>query len=112
MENKKLTTLPVISAFETDVYKPLDKVEQNRMEITKEAVLYLKNKYKLEVVNILWEGKFIVSLETQNNQKFIFGSRRNIKDQIYDLDVIINESDKSKQSFREIDLSSNKVSVK
>lgn len=100
-----------VFAFDNELYAEGDMVDPDRLQLTREVLKFLVRE-NTEVSEVLWEGKFVVNFITESGKTLVFGTNRNISEQLEDYRVIISELEKEEKIYNEIDLSSRKVSVK
>lgn len=98
-------------AFDNNVYQEGDMVDQDRLQLTREVLKFFSQN-NVVVSEVLWEGKFVVKLITEPGKTLVFGTSRNISEQLEDYLVVTRELEKEEKNYNEIDLSSRKVSVK
>lgn len=103
--------LEKVFAFDNNIYKEGELIDQDRLEITRELLKFFSQS-GIVVKEIFWEGKFMVRVVTDNNKTIVLGTSRNISEQLEDYRIITKELEKEEKNYYEIDLSSRKVSVK
>jgi len=104
-------SLEKVFAFDNNVYQEGDMVDQDKLQLTREVLKFFSQN-NVVVSEVLWEGKFVVKLITEPGKTLVFGTSRNISEQLEDYLVVTRELEKEEKNYNEIDLSSRKVSVK
>ena len=103
--------LKVVYVFENKKYEIREPVDEKRVSLTGEVLRFLSQK-NITVVEVNWEGKFIVRFKTDTGRQYIFGTSRNLSEQLEDFETLMAEFAKENKNYSEIDFSSRKVSVK
>lgn len=103
--------LEKVFAFDNELYQEGGLVDQDRLQLTREVLKFFVQR-NTGVSEILWEGKFVVKFITESGKTLVFGTNRNISEQLEDYLIITSELEKEEKIYNEIDLSSRKVSVK
>ncbi|MCA9380010.1 FtsQ-type POTRA domain-containing protein [Candidatus Dojkabacteria bacterium] len=103
--------LKTVYVFENKKYEIREPVDQKRVTLTSEVLRFLSQK-NITIVEVNWEGKFIVRFKTDTGRQYVFGTSRNLSEQLEDFEILISEFNKENKNYSEIDFSSRKVSVK
>lgn len=104
--------LPRIYEYSNELYNVNDQVNLSKLELTREARTYFSANQSLIIERITWEGPYLAKFNFTNGKTILFGTNRNISEQIEDYIVINEQLRLNGKDFSIIDLSSKKVSVK
>ncbi len=103
--------LKTVYVFENKEYEIREPVDEKRVSLTSEVLRFLSQK-NLTIVEVNWEGKFLVRFKTDTGRQYIFGTNRILSEQLEDFEILLAEFSKENKNYSEIDFSSRKVSVK
>lgn len=103
--------LKTVFVFENKKYEIREPVDKKRVVLTSEVLRFLTQR-NISIVEINWEGKFLVRFKTDTGRQYVFGTSRNLSEQLEDFEILIAEFNKENKNYSEIDFSSRKVSVK
>lgn len=103
--------LQTVFAFENSSYAKGSVIDEKRIGLTREVTRFFDQRNET-IQEIVWEGKFLVRVTLQSGKTCIFGTNRNISEQLEDYIVITQQLAEENKNYSEMDLSSRKVSVK
>ncbi|HRN85817.1 MAG TPA: FtsQ-type POTRA domain-containing protein [Candidatus Dojkabacteria bacterium] len=103
--------LKTVYVFENKKYEIREPVDENRVTLTSEVLRFLTLK-NITIVEVNWEGKFLVRFKTDTGKQYIFGTTRVLSEQLEDFEILLAEFSKENKNYSEFDFSSRKVSVK
>lgn len=112
--NVDFTTLPALSPVYVFNNLPLEKgdsIDLNRLDITKNILAFFLTE-RASIRETLWEGRYNVKIITEDGKIIVFGTNRNISEQLEDYNIIVEQLNREEKFYTEIDLTSRKVSVK
>jgi len=112
LEISEYATLPRIYAYENKTHNKFDEINTALMELSIEVSKYFAQHPSVQIVRILWEGNYQSSFYLTTDQKMVFGTRRDINEQIEDFEIITDQLNREGKTFEVINLTSKKISVK
>ena len=110
--NSKYASLQRVFVYENIEYKQFDFINKELMLLSLEVSGFFNTPDTPQITQLLWEGDYLANIKLDNGKEIIFGTARNISEQLEDYTIIINELKINGVDYSRIDLSSKKISVR
>jgi cell division septal protein FtsQ len=106
--------LPRIIFSNNTKYTNNEVVDKKRLELTLEITRYFSNPATSTKIigHIRWRGEVLVETTLSNGVTLIFGALKKPSEQLENYEIMLNYLQAQNKNFRQIDLSSSKISVK
>jgi len=106
--------LPQVTLINNVNYSVNDTIDKPRLDLTLELLRFFSDPQKGPIIvgNIQWEGEMLVRINLSDGTSVIFGALKKASFQLEDYDVITSYLKANQKRYTQIDLSSNKISVK
>ncbi|MFQ5492905.1 MAG: cell division protein FtsQ/DivIB [Candidatus Dojkabacteria bacterium] len=112
VSKQDFAALPRVFVLENILYEKNDEISPLRLGVTLEASSYFNQHKRLIVRKIVWEGQYLITFELTDGKTLTFGTNRPTSEQLEDFELVSTQLKLEGRSFKQIDLSSKKVSVK
>lgn len=93
-------------------YKEGDVINDKTLTYTTQVIEHFDRQEELTIKEIIWESRFSLTIHTLEEKIFVFGTNREIDDQLDDLDVVLSELQANHQDYKKIDLRAEIIGVK
>lgn len=107
-------TFPQIIVLNNEMYQINHAVDKKRLDLTLEVLKYFSNPLAGPTVigHVYWKGQMLVEVPLSNGTRIIFGVLKKASYQLEDYEIIVNYLITNGKTYKQIDLSSNKIAVK
>lgn len=114
IQTSDYNTFPQIIVLNNEMYQITNTVDKKRLDLTLEVLKYFSNPLAGPTVigHVYWKGQMLIEVPLSNGTRIIFGVLKKASYQLEDYEIIVNYLITNGKTYKQIDLSSNKIAVK
>lgn len=112
LKDSQYANFPQVYSYDNQNFDLYEEIDKKRLELTVEVENFFRNRKQERITHITWEGNFLIKFSQKNNKLVYFGTNRETSIQLEDYLLVTQQLRFEHKSYSQIDLSSEKISVK